>query len=199
MWPTLALVYALVISKIKVAKPILFAIGIGLTVVAIIIEFAWPVITVALSSGSLLAILIAFVGANSWGLYSAVTRRFGDVSGGSAVTPLYPLSCGAIAALMIVIGGGDRVDSSLADLKISVPALFAALFNFIAYLCWDIGLRKGNIFSLTLLADFIPWMSLAAVSLLLGVELNWRTLMSALLLVAGAVIARLSAMRREIA
>jgi drug/metabolite transporter (DMT)-like permease len=87
----------------------------------------------------------------------------------------------------------------LADLKISVPALFAALFNFIAYLCWDIGLRKGNIFSLTLLADFIPWMSLAAVSLLLGVELNWRTLMSALLLVAGAVIARLSAMRREIA
>jgi drug/metabolite transporter (DMT)-like permease len=78
----------------------------------------------------------------------------------------------------------------------SWPIIIAGILNFIAYLCWDIGVRKGNVVSLSLLADFIPWLSLTATSIVLGVAIDPMTKLSAAILVIGALTARLGTIER---
>ena len=193
LWPTLALLYAVRLTSVRIPRPKLFALGIGVTALALTLEFGQSMLIFASSGNNGVAFFIAIAGANAWGLYSAVTRRWGEVSGGSAVTPLFLLTCGGIAALLNWLAVTPSVGTSA--FQVTPVALAVGIINFIAYLCWDIGIRKGDAISLTLLSDFIPCLSLAAVSLLLQISIGSSTVISAIVLVGGAVITRLATSR----
>jgi drug/metabolite transporter (DMT)-like permease len=192
LWPSLVLLYSVVIAKLAVPRPALFGLGVATVIFALLLEFGLGGIRSAFDSQSVWGLVLALFAANAWGLYSAITRRFGEVSGGSGVIPLFHLMSAAIALIAFLLSG--EPSGRWADILVSWPILAAGIANFIAYLCWDIGTRKGGIVTLSLLADFIPWLSLAATSLLLGVEIEERTILSAAILVGGALTARLGTM-----
>jgi drug/metabolite transporter (DMT)-like permease len=132
LWPTLVLVYSISFANLKVLRMGLFSLGISTALLALFVEFGISAFGVPVSQGDLEAYLLAFLAANSWGIYSAVTRRWGDRSGGSAVTPLFLLLCGVIG-----VGLQFYLDSPLrlGD-TVSAAAVGVGLCNFIAYLCW---------------------------------------------------------------
>jgi drug/metabolite transporter (DMT)-like permease len=194
LWPTLVMVYSLLLTNIRIARRGIFAAGIAVVLAAIFVEFGSVVLDVSLSRSSGIAFFLAFLAANAWGAYSAFTRRYGDLGGGSAATPLFLLICGGLGLLLAWV----TVDPSIAvnQFSVSGTAIVVGVCNFIAYLCWDVGMRRGNVVTLTLLADFIPWLSLLTFSALLGVGIENRTLVSAFLLVCGGITARIGAQGR---
>jgi drug/metabolite transporter (DMT)-like permease len=191
LWPTLVMVYSLVLTDIRIARRGIFVAGIAVVLIAIFIEFGSVVLDVSLSRSNGVAFLLAFLAANAWGAYSAFTRRYGESGGGSAVTPLFSLICGGIGLLLACVSGFQSIAAP--QLSVSGVALVVGVCNLIAYLCWDVGMRRGNVVTLSLLADFIPWLSLLTMSVLLGVTIENRTLISAFLLVCGGVTARIGA------
>jgi drug/metabolite transporter (DMT)-like permease len=194
LWPTLVMLYSLFLTNLRIARRAVFAAGIAVVLVAIFVEFGSALFDVSLSRSSAIAFLFAFLAANSWGAYSAFTRRCGDVGGGSAVTPLFLLTCGGVG--FVLSGFTAATPMAASHFSVSGIAIVIGVCNFMAYLCWDVGMRKGNVVTLTLLADFIPWLSLVAMNVLLGVGIADRTFASAFLLVCGGVIARIGAQGR---
>lgn len=193
LWPSLVLIYSIPIARVRVPNPVLMGLGIAIVVIALMLEFGFRGFAQLSALGGYAAILYAILGANAWGAYSAITRRDGQSSGGSGVVPVFQLISAGIAALMSFQSTQPgQVTLSL----FSWPIIIAGILNFIAYLCWDIGVRKGNVVSLSLLADFIPWLSLAATSLVLGVTIDPMTKASAGILVVGALTARLGTIER---
>jgi drug/metabolite transporter (DMT)-like permease len=182
-----------VIAGLAVPRPFIFGAGIATVIVALLIEFGVGAIG-GLDTAAVWGPILALCAANAWGLYSAITRRFGDESGGSSVTPLFQLTCAVVAGCMLL--SQDESLGSL-DLFFSWPMILAGVGNFVAYLCWDLGIRKGDIVTLSLLADFIPWLSLAATSLMLHVGIEARTIISAMVLVVGAIMARFGTLARR--
>jgi hypothetical protein len=66
------------------------------------------------------------------------------------------------------------------------------LVPFVSNVCWDIGTRKGNLNSLSLLADFIPWLSLTITAVYLKIPIGYATWAAAVLIVIGALVSRYS-------
>ena len=51
-------------------------------------------------------------------------------------------------------------------------------------------MKKGSIVIVSLCADFIPWLSLAAANFTLGLDVGLTTVASVILLVTGAITTR---------
>ena len=133
------------------------------------------------------AYALALGSALSWSFYTALTRRIGHQTGGAIMIPYFQLTLG-LALPVSFLPGLYRWD----HLTIGIAMLLACwcVLQFFAFLTWDFGTRKGNVVILSLCADFIPWLSLAVSHVLLGVEIGNKTILSALCLVAGAMITR---------
>jgi drug/metabolite transporter (DMT)-like permease len=191
LWPTLVIVYAFALKNISIARPDVFLVGLTTVLVALFIELGSATLNVSFLGPNGIAFGAAFLGAHAWGLYSAFTRQLGDSSGGSAVTPLFLLTCGSIGLILIPVSAFPS--AHIISSGTSGAAIALGVCNFVAYICWDLGMRKGNIITLSLLADCIPWLSLGTMCFMLGVPIQNRTLFSAFLLVCGGVAVRLGA------
>ncbi len=140
------------------------------------------------------AYFLAFVGAIAWGLYSAISRRAGDRAGGSIAIPVFQLTLGL--ALILTAHPHFAHEWGLKGIENLVLGIYCAIL-FVSFLCWDIGVRKGNIVILSLCADFIPWLSLISATILLGVKIEYHTIISAICLVFGGLITRLGTLPRK--
>lgn len=190
LWPTLVLIYSVILAGIRVRRPAVMAAGLSMVLLALYFEFGQLGFSALTSPADLNGFVLATVAANLWGLYSAVTRRFADRQAGSgAMVPVFSLGCAALAGVLLITGIEPEPPRGVSGS--GWPYLLAGCFNFVAYICWDIGIRKGNLVTLSLAADFIPWLSLLATAALLGVDIQGHTAVSAFILVTGAVTARL--------
>ena len=142
-----------------------------------------------------LAYALAFGGAICWGLYSALSRRAGEETGGSAAIPLFQLTLGLSLPAALLTGS-----ATWENLTVWWAALLGgyAILQFIAYLCWDYGMRKGSVIVLSLCADFIPWLSLFSAYVLLQSDIGVKTVFSAITLVIGAMITRYGTLKKKI-
>ena len=198
LWPSLVLFYSIPIAGLKIPRPTIFFLGTLVIILALLIEFGWHGFSEMQIGSAWRGIALALVGANAWGLYSAISRRSASYSGGAAVTPLFHLACAVVAvAFLPNLLSSSTEHPPLLAMILSWPIITAGIFNFIAYLCWDIGIRKGSVIALSLLADFIPWLSLSATSFLLGLSISSATKFSAALLVLGALITRIGTIERR--
>jgi drug/metabolite transporter (DMT)-like permease len=194
LWPTAILVCSVLIAGVKIHRPFQFSLGSTLVVVSLAIEFLGGQNLESyqrFTFQEMFSFSAVFLGAIAWGLYSALSRRFGDESGGVQVIPLFQLTLGGLFFLSFLpqFSHPWMLDSYGATIIV-----MSIVSNMIAYLAWDFGVRFGSIVVLSLAADFIPWMSLATASLVLGTPLTTRTIVSALLLVFGAVLTRIGTM-----
>jgi len=192
LWPTAVIVCSVLIAGIKITRWHAFITGSLIVVASLALEIVGPE---GLSTTNLFAdrsecigYAIIFIGAIAWGLYSALSRRGGDAAGGSTVTPLFQLTVGLIVMAVFL----PTMDATLQKLTAANMAMMFlySLTQFVAYLLWDYSVRYGSIVVLSLMSDFIPWLSLLTASLLLGVDIGQKTVISAISLVTGAIITR---------
>jgi drug/metabolite transporter (DMT)-like permease len=190
LWPTAIIVCSILIANVRIFRKILFLTGTSIVVASLSFELVGGAIIGADLFDHFydnVAFGLTFLGAISWGLYCAITKQYGHLSGEARPTPLFQLTLGLALPLSFLPQFNHGWNLNQLGLFILCGTRLAQA---VAYYCWDAGMRLGNIVILRLLADFIPWLSLFGTTLLLDVQIGPRTALSALCLVLGAIVTR---------
>lgn len=199
-WPTAVILCSILLAGVTITRPWAFVAG-TLTVLGSLTVEMLGSGTAALAESSsrsdILAYGLVFVGAVSWGLYSALSRRSGERSGGGKVVPYFQLTLAACAAGGLVVA--PSVSATTLDVFDIVMLLLYSIFLWLSYLAWDYSMRHGNIVYVSLFADFIPWLSLIVAAVLVGSPITPLTVVSAITLVGGAILTRYGTVRRAAA
>jgi drug/metabolite transporter (DMT)-like permease len=197
LWPTAIIICSILLAGVEITRWWAFALGSMTIITSLTIETLGPT---GLSPDlfnrmtDCIAYAMVFCGAISWGLYSALSRRAGETTGGSTVIPIFQLTFAPLLPLSFVPGMATW--GHMTAWALPVLAAYSVL-QFLAYLSWDFGMRHGNVVALSLCADFIPWLSLLAAHLMLGVSIENKTAFSAILLVIGATITRYGTLKKK--
>ncbi len=190
LWPSATILASVLIAGVKIIRPAFFIAGTLIVLASLAFEILGPAgfsSRLFQNGEDLLSYLMAIVAALAWSLYSALSRRAGEASGGGAVIPYFQLTL----ALALPYSFIDRpLATWTLDTYGSVLVAIYCSMQFLAYLFWDYGMRQGSVVLLSLFADFIPWISLTAAALFLGVEIEFKTVLSVIAMVLGAMITR---------
>ena len=190
LWPTFTLFFALCVSPHRVSAislsigTLLVAGGIATEVFSSsILGDARAEVTVQTSP-----YLLALGGAICWGLYTALNCKWGERGGGvDGVPALMLITSVAMLALRFARGESTTISAGVVP-----PLLYMCVIPFVANVCWDIGTRTGNLVVLSLVCDFIPWVSLTVTALYLALPIAPATWIAAGMIVTGALISRRS-------
>ena len=195
LWPMLTLLFSIVLLKIRANMlfiPGMLAGALGVLLVttpgdaAIWASFRQNVFQNA--APYMLGILAAV----SWGLYSALSRKWGGEAEGGAV-PLFMLLTGAILGLARVLVAEETHWTGRALLELAYMAVGPNL----AYMFWERAMQKGDIILVASCSYFTPLLSTLISSLYLGVLLGWQLWLGCGLIITGALMSNLSVRRRS--
>lgn len=190
LWPTCTLLFTLAFLKLSFHRKKLFF-GTLLVIIGLAVEILPSRVLGVNAVGASVEPLpyaMAFAAAVSWGLYSALNRKWGELAGGVEAIPLLMFSAGAFLLCLAVFTEKTPTFSP----EILGPLVYLCAMPFMANIAWDIGTRNGNLPLLSLICDFIPWIALTITALYLNIPLSPLTLISAFLIVLGAVVSRLA-------
>jgi drug/metabolite transporter (DMT)-like permease len=136
--------------------------------------------------GTLAVYALALCAALTWGFYSNLGRRWASSSEGGSV-PLFLLLSGlAMGILRLTFSEQTRMLPST-YLELAYMVIFPTM---LAYIFWDLAMRKGRMITVVSLSYFIPLFSTIISSLKLGVRPGPAIWISALLLIGGAWISK---------
>lgn len=188
LWPALSLLFSVPILK----KRARFYLPLG---VIIALAGVWLAATngdtsvlleIFKSQGSVGAYLLAFLAAVTWGIYSNVSRKWGDDSELGSV-PLFILISGLCMAVLRLFIPETTHWSVLAGLNLVYMTLFPTM---LAYVFWDIGMRRGNTITVMALSYLIPLLSMIVSVVVLHIPPSPSLWLAAILVVGGALICR---------
>jgi drug/metabolite transporter (DMT)-like permease len=191
LWPTFIILCSIGLSSVTVSRRIVFTAGTLIVIGAIAVEVLTPdILTKNLFAEphDLAAYGLAIVGAFCWGMYSALSKRMGQVKGSGLIIPIFQITVGLGTlplSLMPGVTAWNHMTYALAGILVAWCA-----FNFLAYVIWDYGTHHGNVVLLSLFADFTPWLSLIASHFILDIDIGQKTVLSAVCLVIGAITTR---------
>jgi drug/metabolite transporter (DMT)-like permease len=190
LWPGLSLVFSIPILGQR-ARPLL-PVGIILTFVGV-----WMSTTsgsgVSLQAlmtepGILLPYSLAAVAAVSWALYSTLSRRWAAANDGGAV-PLFLLASGLLLGFFRLFTPEVTTWSMQNGLELAYMALFPGM---LAYVLWDIAVRKGEIILVAAVSYLTPLLSTLFSALVLNVQPGAAMWLGAGLVIAGAYLCKIS-------
>jgi len=189
LWPTFTLLFTLILTRQPV-KPFKLLIGCCLVLIGLAVEILTNTIigTTEGTEVEPIPYTLAFGAAVSWGLYSAFNRKWGESAGGVQAVPLLMLITGAALLILAALSEVPPKFSS----ETLAPLIYLCCMPFFSNVAWDIGTRRGNLALLSLVCDFIPWVALTLTALYLKIPLGETTLISAVLIVFGAIVSRFS-------
>lgn len=191
LWPTVVMILSIVILREKFRKDLL-TIGSIIIIAGITLEVLGDrtvtIFSEEFSMYSKIASIMAFCGAMTWGLYSVTSRYWGLSAGGVIGIPFIMIATSTILFILRFLFN----ESSHFTIGLLPVLSYMLIMPYIAQLCWDIGVRKGDITLLSLLADGLPWLSLTISDISLGLTINSKTWIAAFLIICGAVISRFS-------
>lgn len=195
LWPGLSLVFSLPIlgkrSSLWLPVGIVIALaGIGLATGSVNQVSAGDFIQ---NSYSWTPYLLALVAAVSWALYTNLSRRWAGEHEGGAV-PLFLFLSGSILLLMEWITPEISQWTFRAGLELAYMALFPGM---LAYVLWDIAVRKGRIILIASLSYATPLLSTLTSALVLKVTPGITLWLGALLVFTGAILCKLSIPDRD--
>jgi drug/metabolite transporter (DMT)-like permease len=130
---------------------------------------------------------LALCAAVSWALYSNLCRRWGATHGEGAVA-LFMLATG-VALLVVRAFVSEPSDWTL---RTVLEVCFLASTSTLGYAFWDLGVRRGDFVLLSTASYFTPLLSTLNSCLYLRVLPGGRLWLGCALLIAGAVLSRLS-------
>ncbi len=187
LWPSLTLVFAIPILRQRATWWLLPGLSCVLTGLFLgKIATAPPDATEeALTHLNLLAYSLATLDAIAWALYSNFSRKLSNPQGTSAV-PLYMLVTSA-ALLLASVFSEHPLQASASDWFLLLGWSLAAA---LAYLFWDVGMRFGNVVTISTTSMFIPLFSTIITALISGHGLSTPLILAAALVVVGSSICR---------
>lgn len=189
LWPSAIIFCSILIAGVRIYHWPKFILGSTLVIASLAFEIVGSklaALNIFSNPKDLLAYGMTFIGAISWGLYCAFTRKGHAQSGGGAAVKYYQLAFVLFAPLLLIFPPLTTAEPQFTLIIFGI----CLLFNFVSYICWDYGMRNGNIVILSLTADLIPWISLTFTSFIHDIEIHPHTILSAILLVFGAIISR---------
>ncbi len=196
LWPGLTLLLSVPILKNRARPGLLPGIVIAFAGAALATTQVEPFSVQAflhnLRSGSV-PYLFGLGAAITWALYSNLSRRWASDGQGAAI-PLFVLASGLVLAGLRWLFPEQSHWTPRAVGELLCMALFPAL---LAYVCWDAAMRKGKVVLVAALSHFAPLLSVTVYSLYLGVPLGWRLWVACGLIMAGAVICKLSVVEHD--
>jgi len=135
---------------------------------------------------------LALVAAVAWALYSNLRRRWaaGDTAAAETrAVPLFLLAAGAVLAVVRFCRPETSHWTWQAGAELAYMAVAATL---LAYVFWDVAVRRGRMILVVSLSYLVPVLSTVTSSLYLGVRLGPDLWAACGLVVAGAVVCRLA-------
>lgn len=190
LWPTLTIIFTVFFLKLSIKKP-LFIFGSVSVIFGIALETVGINYTSFASADHILInyqpYFFSFINAVGWAAYITYYRVKGELTGGLSAMPF--LLIGTSFSLLLLSYYIPQQVSG--DVNEALPYLIYLSFTpAISQVCWDYATQKGNITYLSLMADGIPWMSLAVTSILLSVSISFEAWIAAAFIVIGAVLTR---------
>ena len=190
LWPGLSLVFSVPLlgRKARAALPVGILIALAGIWLANTSGTGLSLQALALDRDALAPYSLALVAAVSWGLYSNLSRRWAGESEAGAV-PLFLLASGALLALLRLFAPETSHWSGQAVIEVIYMALFPGM---LAYVLWDIAVRKGEFILITSLSYLTPLLSTIVSTLILKVSPGPTLWLGAGLVIAGAWICNTS-------
>lgn len=190
LWPGFSLMFSIPILGRK-AKPLLPA--------GILIAFGG--IWLSTYSGSNLSSLSIISGADSWvpyglallasiswGLYTNLSRRWAANHDGGGV-PLFLLASGLLLTVFRLTSPETAHWSQMTGIHLAYMALLPGM---LAYILWDIAVRKGEIILVASLSYLTPLLSTVISALVLKVQPGPALWLGAALVFIGALVCKIS-------
>lgn len=194
LWPMLTLVFSLLLLRIKATALVIPGVLAATAGVFFVVTQGESLAQVfATGSGqSLIPYGLGLSAGVSWGLYSALSRKWaGDAEGGAA--PLFML---ATAIVLGALRFAFREHSTWAS-RAMLELLYLAIGPNIAYIFWERAMQKGDIILVASFSYVTPLLSTIISSLYLGVALGWRLGLGCALIMAGALACNLAVRRAK--
>jgi drug/metabolite transporter (DMT)-like permease len=136
--------------------------------------------------GSFLPYALALVAAVAWGLYTNLSRRWGGETGQGAV-PLFLLASGLVLGAFRLITPEESTWGISTGLELVYLALFPGM---LAYVLWDLAVRKGSIIFAASFSYLTPLLSTIVSAIVLAVLPGPGVWAGAILVISGAVICK---------
>ena len=130
-----------------------------------------------------LAYLLAFAAAVMWALYSNLTRRLAGAEGTSGAFLFLPVT----GAVLLAVSLTNPEEGAWTVRAVIETALLGASTT-IAYLLWDVAMRKGDVVLVAAGSYFVPLLATLVSCLYLTIVPGLPLLAGCLLLVAGSLL-----------
>jgi drug/metabolite transporter (DMT)-like permease len=190
LWPGLSLVFSIPILGRR-ARPFL-PVGIILAFAGVWLastgEDGLSIRTLLQDQQNLLPYGLALFAAVCWGLYSNLSRRWAGDNDGGAV-PLFLLTSGLLLGILRLFNPEVTYWSLPAALELAYMAIFPGM---LAYVLWDIAVRKGEIILVASLSYLTPLLSTIFSTIVLDVRPGIALWLGAVLVIVGAVLCKVS-------
>jgi|APSaa5957512622_1039677.scaffolds.fasta_scaffold05257_5 drug/metabolite transporter (DMT)-like permease len=201
LWPSLTILFSLLLlgkkgSWLLIPGSLLALLGVFL-VLTQETAISWTSFAHNVA-GNPLAYGLALTAALSWGLYSNLTRRWAgsdDTDGGSSSSggvAFFMLATGAVLLLLRLFSA----EISVWNPRAIAEVLFLGLATSLAYVCWDVAMRRGDIVLVGAASYFTPFLStltsclylqiatgpglwLGCFAIIVGSLLSWRSVTDA--------------------
>ena len=190
LWPVLTILFSLFLLNKKANVLLAPGILLGLTGLFVVFQQGSSISWTSLSNplrGNPLAYFLALVAAVSWALYSNLTRRWAGLRPHGAVS-FFLLATGLVL-LCLRFFWQER---SSWDLSVAAEICFLGLSTALAYVAWDIAMRKGDVVFVAAFSYFAPFFSTLMSCLYLKIWAGWHLWSGCCLIVAGSLLSWIS-------
>lgn len=191
LWPSLTLLFSVPILRKK--PGILLIPGMALAFAGIFLAsmqnetLSWTVFVQNCRS-NLLPYLMALTAAIAWGFYSCYNRALGGEVEGGAIS-LFLIAAGIVLLAIRLV----RPETSVWAMRPLAELVYVALLpTFLAYTCWDISMRRGNVVLVVAFSYFTPLFSTIICCLHLSLPMTWTLAGACALVIAGAAVCKWS-------
>ncbi len=193
LWPMLTLIFSVPILKTRASwwllpGGLLGTAGIFLTLTQNQ-PFSWASFASNVANHTA-PYLLGLTAGVSWALYNNLSRRWG--TGDSGAVPAFMLATGALLAIARLF----RPEQSTWDLQAAGELLFLAVAPNLAYVLWEQAMRKGDIIFVAAASYFTPYLATSIAIVYLGADAGPKLWAGCALIIAGAVVCKLSVRER---
>jgi len=190
LWPGLSLVFSLPIlgkrGNLLLPLGILVALA-GIWLATMSVQKIRPD-QFEISDKSWIAFGLAFLAAIAWGLYTNLSRRLAGNNEGGGV-PLFLLASGITLAILSIFFPETPRWSVKTGLELVYMAILPGM---LAYMLWEIAVRKGEIILITSLSNLTPLLSTIISAIILGITPGPILWSGTILVLLGAYFCKLS-------
>ena len=186
LWPSLTILFSLILLHKKARFLLIPGTMLALLGIFLVLTQGTTVSWISLSQhvrDNPLPFSLALAAAVSWGLYSNLTRRWTEPDSGGAVA-FFMLATGIVLLLLRLLSE----ESSAWNLRALIEVLFLGLATALAYVCWDVSMRKGDVVLVAAGSYFTPFFSTLISCIYLDIQAGVGLWAGCLLLVVGSLL-----------